>query len=191
MLEVVRTAAGPEWLPACVRVQCSSSGWPTATRRLHGVRIEYDQPMLALGIPVPLLSIPVSITTLPAPGAQDVPPATDFQGSLRQALEPWFVSDLPSQQTAAELLWTTPRTLRRRLAEEHTSWRAVVNDLKFARAVERLQKGRTTIRELAEELGYADPAHFTRFFRKRAGVPPSAYREQVARGEDLARRSRA
>jgi len=94
---------------------------------------------------------------------------------------------LPGQEIASELLWTTPRTLRRRLAEEGTSWRRIVNDLKFARAVARLQEGRSSVGEIAEELGYTDTAHFTRFFRRRAGIAPSAYRAEVEQANELAR----
>jgi transposase InsO family protein len=137
MLEVIRAAAGPNWLPERLKVECSSSGWAAATGRLPGVRIEYEQPLLAMAIPLPLLSLPISITPQPAPGAECEPPATDFQGSLRQVLEPWLAGGLPSQEIAAEMLGTTPRTLRRVLAEEGTSWRTAVNDLKFARAVTR------------------------------------------------------
>jgi AraC-like DNA-binding protein len=188
MLEVIRAAAGPEWLPERLMVECASSGWAAATSRLPGVRIQYDEPLLAVAIPVPLLSLPVSITALPAPGGECEPPATDFQGSLRQVLQPWFVGGPPSQAIAAEMLWTTPRTLRRRLAEEGTSWHGVVNDLKFARAVARLQEGRSSVGEIAEELGYSDAAHFTRFFLQRADVTPSAYREEIERARELARR---
>jgi AraC-like DNA-binding protein len=187
MLEVIRAAAGPQWLPRRLKVECSPSGWASVTSRLPDVRIEYDRPLLALAIPVPLLSIPISITALPAAGAACEPPPTDFRGSLRRLLEPWLEGALPSQEIAAEMLWTTPRSLRRRLKEEGTTWRAVVNDLKFATAVERLTRGRPCVREIAEELGYSAPAHFTRFFRHRAGVPPSAYREQIERARALAR----
>jgi AraC-like DNA-binding protein len=45
--------------------------------------------------------------------------------------------------------------------------------------------------EIADELGYIDAAHFTRFFRSRAGVLPSAYREEVERGRQLARQFRS
>jgi AraC-like DNA-binding protein len=187
MLEVVRAAAGPKWLPECVQVQCSPSGWPAATKRLPGVRFEYDRPMLALAIPVPLLALPIAIQPLAPPGAECASPAPDFQGSLRQVLEPCLEDGLPDQKTAAEMLWTTPRTLRRRLAQEDTAWRTVVDDVKFARAVDRLREGRASMREIAEELGYAAAAHFTRFFRRRAGVSPSAYRAEVARARTLAR----
>ena len=190
MLEVIRTAAGPEWLPERLKLECSSSGCTAATTRLYGIRIAYDQPVLGVAIPVPMLSIPVSITaSAPAPTVTEQLPATSFEDSLRQVLRPWFVAGLPSEDVAAELLWTSPRTLRRRLAEEGTTWRAVVSDLKFARAVERLDADSARMKEIGEELGFADSAHFTRFFRSRVGVSPSEYRNEVERGRQLARQS--
>jgi AraC-like DNA-binding protein len=187
MLEMVRAATGPTWLPERLKVMCSHSGWSAATSRFPGVRFEHDQPLLALAIPVPLLSVPISIEARAEAREEGEPPATDFQGSLRQVLEPWLTGGLPSQEVAAEMLGTPPRTLRRRLAEEGTSWHTIVSDLKFARAVTRLQEGRSSVREVAEELGYSVPAHFSRFFRHRAGVPPGAYREQIERARELAR----
>jgi len=191
MLEVVRAAAGAGWLPERLKVECSASGWAASMDRFRGVRTQYRQPMLALAIPVPLLSIPVAIRSHTAGGFELEPAATDFQGSLRQVLSPWLMGALPSQQLAADLLWTSPRTLRRRLAEEGATWRAFAQDLIFSRAVERLEEGRTSVRELAGELGYSSAEHFTRFFRSRAGVPPSAYREEIERGRELARGARA
>jgi AraC-like DNA-binding protein len=189
MLAVVRTAAGPAWLPDRLKVECSPSGWSAATSRLPGVRFEHHQPLLAMAIPAPLLSLPVCITALSRTGGHLEAPATDFQGSLRQVLEPLLTGGLPGQETAAEMLGMTPRTLRRRLAEENTSWHSVVNDLKFGRAVARLQQGRHSVREMAEELGFSVPAHFSRFFRRRAGVPPSAYREKIEQARELAGRT--
>jgi len=187
MLAVVRHAAGPAWLPDHLEVQCPATGWAGATSRLGGVRIQFDQPELALSIPVPLLALPVAIRAHSPAGDPLEPAATDFQGSLRQVLRPSLEGRLPDQQLAADLLWTSPRTLRRRLAEEGTSWRALAKDLVFSRAVERLLEGRSTVREIAEELGYSEPEHFTRFFRNRTGIPPSAYREEIEHARELAR----
>lgn len=39
-----------------------------------------------------------------------------------------------------------------------------------------------SVTEVARELGYEDPGHFSRFFSKAVGQAPSAYREAVARG---------
>jgi len=38
------------------------------------------------------------------------------------------------------------------------------------------------VTRIAEQLGYADPAYFSRFFRRGVGVSPSAYRQLVAQG---------
>jgi AraC-like DNA-binding protein len=187
MLEVIRTAAGASWLPERLEVQSASSGWAASTSRLRGIHIAFDQSRLAIAIPIPLLSIPVSITAHSAAGIAAEPPSTDFQGSMRQVLQPYLSGGLPTQVLAADLLWTSPRTLRRRLAEEGTTWRAVIHDMIFSKAVDELQQGRATVREIAEELGYSDAEHFTRFFRNRAGIPPSAYRAEVERAEELAR----
>jgi len=191
MLEVVRAAAGSAWLPHHLKIESPQSGWGAATKRLHGIHIQYGQPMLAIGIPTPLLSLPVSITSHSAPGPAGDEPASDFRGSLRQALRPLLAGGVPSQETAAELLCTTPRTLRRRLAKEHTTWRDEIHGLIFEKALLHLEEGRASVAEIAEDLGYSRPEHFTRFFRDRMGIPPSAYRAEVEQARELARRSQS
>jgi AraC family transcriptional regulator, transcriptional activator of pobA len=39
-----------------------------------------------------------------------------------------------------------------------------------------------SVSELAVSLGFADAAHFSRFFQKRMGVAPSAFRDGRWRG---------
>jgi len=185
MLEVIRAVAGPDWLPERLKLESSPSGWGAATTALPGVRIQYRGPVLAVAIPVPLLSLPSFIEVHPACTPEGEPPPPDFLGSLRQVLRPWIAGGLPGQEILAENLGMSSRCLRRRLEEEGTTWRAVVGDLIFARAVARLLEGRACVREVAEELGYSDTAHFTRFFQHRAGVPPSAYRARVERAREL------
>jgi AraC-like DNA-binding protein len=186
MLEVTRSAAGPSWLPERIKIESTASAWGDSQRLLPGVRIEYNQPLLALAIPLPMLSIPVSITPPPAAADETKSAPADFVGSLREVLHTSAPAKLLSQEFVAELLWVSPRTLRRRLAEAGTSWRAVQHDIIYSRAVERLTAGRVSVRELAEELGYANPEHFIRFFKNRTGVPPGAYRAEVEEGKRLA-----
>jgi AraC-like DNA-binding protein len=187
MLAVIRETAGPGWLPELLKLESPSSGWCAATNRLPGVQVQFDQPQLAIAIPVPLLSLPVSMTDQSSSGVEDELMITDFRGSLAEVVKPTWEGCLPSQQLAANLLWMSPRTLRRRLAEEGTTWRRFVHDLLFKRAVDRLMGRRHSIREIAEELGYSNAEHFTRFFRNRAGVPPSAFCEEVEQAQELAR----
>ena len=39
------------------------------------------------------------------------------------------------------------------------------------------------VKEVAARVGYEDPLYFSRLFRRRRGVPPSALRLRVAREE--------
>lgn len=191
MLKVIRTAAGPDWLPERLKLESPPSGWGAATTAFPGVRIEYGQPLLAVAIPIPLLSLPACVGIPPDCRSNSEPAPADFQGSLREVLRPWIATPLLSQDLAGEILGMSPRSLRRRLGEEGVTWRDIVEDLTFAHATSRLRDGRASVREIAEELGYSDTAHFTRFFRRRAGVPPSAYRAQVERATELVRRPQA
>ena len=188
MLEVIRAAAGPDWRPAQLMLECSPDGWGAAARALAGVRKLYGQRLLAVGIPSPLLALPISIEPLFDPGPPGEPAGEDFRTSLRQVLQMSMSEGLPAQDIIAEKLGMGGRSLRRRLALEGTCWRSIVQDVKFARASERLLKGGTAVHAIAQELGFSDPAHFTRFFRNRTGVPPIRWREHVESARELADR---
>ena len=49
-------------------------------------------------------------------------------------------------------------------------------------STEYLTKTDFTVSEIAERVGYANPAHFTNMFIKRIGCTPSEYREQMLQG---------
>lgn len=54
-----------------------------------------------------------------------------------------------------------------------------LNTLRMESAFSRLPGAQTPINRLAETLGFAEPQHFTRFFRQNLGIPPSEYRRRV------------
>jgi AraC-like DNA-binding protein len=190
MLEVIRAAAGPRWQPAGLKLECSRSGWGAVSPALAGVRKHYRAPLLAVALPTQLLALPISIQPLTDDGPTGEPAGDNFHGSLRQVLRAYRVGGVPEQHCVAETLRMSARSLRRRLEEEGTSWRAVVNDVKFAWADEQLKR-HVAVHEVAKRLGYADPAHFTRFFKHRTGVAPSRWRGHVERARELADRSRS
>lgn len=55
-----------------------------------------------------------------------------------------------------------------------------LNTLRMESAFGRLPGNGTTINDLSDSLGFSEPHHFSRFFRQNLGIPPSAYRRQVA-----------
>ena len=53
------------------------------------------------------------------------------------------------------------------------------NVLRFEAAVERLTHGNQSLGDLAHDLGFSAPGHFSRFFRQHLGITPSDYRRVV------------
>lgn len=81
-----------------------------------------------------------------------------------------------SMAQVAARLHMDPRTLRRRLAAEGTSFRALRAEIHQTLAIELLGTVGLTVAQVAQRLGYADPAAFTHAFTRWTGTPPSAYR---------------
>jgi len=54
-----------------------------------------------------------------------------------------------------------------------TSPSSLRNSLRLAHAYERLRPGTRTVAEVAAELGYCDPFHFSKAFKREFGFPPS------------------
>lgn len=87
----------------------------------------------------------------------------------------------PSLEVAARLFNMTPRTLHRRLVDEGTSFRDVLDDVRHTLAVEHLKSPHLSIDEIAYMLGYGELSNFRRAFKRWEGIAPSDYRRR-ARG---------
>ena len=74
-----------------------------------------------------------------------------------------------------------PRTLRRQLAAEGTSFREVVDRARTDVAVELLVVAGLPIRTVSQRLGFTDPNNFIRAFKRWTGLTPAAYRQQHPR----------
>lgn len=86
--------------------------------------------------------------------------------------------DLPSMQTVARELHMDPRTLRRRLTAEGTSFRDLLAQIRHRLAVELLAQD-MRLDEIARRLGYAETANFTHAFIRWEGMAPSYFRKSV------------
>ena len=68
------------------------------------------------------------------------------------------------------------RTFQRQLEKEGVSYSDLLADVRRSETLKRLKKRNATIAAIAADLGYSDPATFTRAFRKWTGLPPSRFR---------------
>lgn len=77
--------------------------------------------------------------------------------------------------SVARALGMNVRTLQRRLGELGTSFREVRDEHRRDTALASLGRDGTPINEVSSLLGYSDPAHFARAFRRWTGLSPSEY----------------
>ncbi|WP_037360622.1 AraC family transcriptional regulator [Amycolatopsis orientalis] len=92
--------------------------------------------------------------------------------------------ELPSMAQVATELHIDPRTLRRRLAAEQTSFRSLVDEVRATMSQALLDQVGLTVEEVARRLGYSETASFTHAFTRWYGIPPSRYRDGRAPARD-------
>lgn len=81
-------------------------------------------------------------------------------------------------EDVARLLHVSPRTLKRRLSDHGTSYSALIEELRQERAHLLLRDGTLSREQIAERLGYSDPANFARAFRRWTGKTPGQARRE-------------
>ena len=85
----------------------------------------------------------------------------------------------PSVAELAEPLGITPTQLNRLCRRHlHCSALAVLHQRVLLEAKRELGYTNLMVRQIADGLGFADPAYFTRFFLRQTGRSPSAWRQQ-------------
>jgi len=91
-------------------------------------------------------------------------------------VESEFGSDL-SLDDIARRIASSRRQLQRAYAEiGHTTFRDHLTRVRMDRAAAMLSTQPLTIREVANRVGYRQPAQFAKAFRRHCGVAPSEYR---------------
>ncbi len=101
-------------------------------------------------------------------------------GSLTAALTRFFQDTVapPSLGEAANYLHMSPRSLKRKLNAERSSYQLLVDQHRERLAKQLLNDPRRSVAGIAQELGYTAPENFTRAFRKWTGMSPTDMRRQ-------------
>lgn len=182
MVEVVSAATGDTWRPAEIDLQSGGEPFSVDSGRLAGVRINVGRPTTSFSFPRSLLSRRLQWSS-PQPASAAEPRsrapssvATDFLGSVREIVAALLKVGESDVVVAAEAAGTSVRSLQRGLQENGVSFSRLVDEVRFALSSRRLEDPDVKIVEIALELGYSDPAHFTRAFRRWSSVTPFEYR---------------
>lgn len=85
----------------------------------------------------------------------------------------------PSINSVADSLYMTTRTITRRLKEEGSSFQQIKDVVRRDRAINLLTLHSLPVKNIAEMVGYSDPAVFSRAFKMWTGVSPKKYKEKL------------
>jgi len=108
--------------------------------------------------------------------AQRVQNRSGFSGPVRHVIVEQLGKTILTPDTVAEALAVSRRTLSRRLADEGSSFRSILDEARREFACALLQDPTLSIRDVALFLQYSEPAAFTRSFRRWTGQTPRAFR---------------
>lgn len=95
---------------------------------------------------------------------------------VRGLLAPEAGGEIPDLATTARLLGLSPRTLRRRLEAEGTSFQQLKNHQRCRLAQQLLSESSLSVQAIAERCGFEEASAFHRAFRYWSGMTPGQFR---------------
>ncbi len=94
-----------------------------------------------------------------------------------------LIRELPSGQVTEEAiakdLNMSQRTLQRKLREEGTTYKELLDETRRDLAAKYIQVSNVSINEITYLLGFSEPSNFSRAFKRWTGVSPSVYRQSA------------
>jgi AraC-like DNA-binding protein len=111
-------------------------------------------------------------------------PQLELIEKLQRSLRVLLLSGVASGDAIAEMVAMHRRTLNRRLKAQGTTFREVLEAVRFDAACQLLSATQMAVDDIAAALGYADAGPFTRAFRRRSGTAPGQWR-QAARARHV------
>jgi len=172
--------------PAEILLSRPAPGDPSAYQRLGRCPVRFGQSQTGLLLPSASLAF-----RLPEADASrhDVARASlvsaledsrrNMGSHVRHLLRPQLLTGQANMEDVALRLGLHPRTLRRRLRQEGTSFEAIKDEVRHAAARELLMLGALGIADIAFTLDYASVSSFVHAFRRWSGVSPGRWREQA------------
>lgn len=178
MAEVLRVLTNHQWSPIRIGIQSKNIEDFSRLPSLEHAEFYVERPVTALEIPLSLLDFPVKATLPKTSNFAPVTQPLSFKAQFTLAITPYLSMGKLPIKLAAEILRLNVRTLQRRLSAENIIYKSFIEQLVFEDMKTRLSETDESITQLANRFGYSDSAHFTRSFKRIAGVTPSAYRSK-------------
>lgn len=172
MINMIRIFTDKSWQPTTILLQNSAKDTQSALGLFESSHLKHNHKFTAINFPKSFL------------GHNNLEKSqnTSFKQlvQLEHHIEDILLStnDMASISTelVADLCGISTRSMQRRLQNEGTSFRLLIDEVKVKKAKGLLSNTEEKIQAISVVLGYADSSHFVRAFKRSTGLTPSEYR---------------
>jgi AraC-like DNA-binding protein len=179
-IHIVRQFAGPDWAPATIAFEARYTPSPACQSLWPNSRFLSGQEASWIDVPISFLALPNRANENPPRLQSEEVERSDYEiiETLKLMLPSYLDQGPPVLAEIAEMAGVSTRSFQRKLSHAGLTYSDLVDTVRFENASKLLRDTDLKIIEVAFSSGYADPAHFTRAFRRIAGVTPRQFREQ-------------
>ncbi|MEA1889924.1 MAG: helix-turn-helix domain-containing protein [Pseudomonadota bacterium] len=186
---VVQKTLGQRWRPAEITFQSKFVPCDAAFEKFPNTRFLFGQKNTSITVSASLMSRSLNdgqgkpefhqgLVSAQSSQRPQQSLALDYPESLKLLLRSYIQQSYPDVNLAAEIASTSVRTMQRRLGQYGLNYSSLVQQARFEVATEMLADPSVKIIDIAHAIGYSDPSHFARSFRRISGVSPGEYRRQ-------------
>jgi AraC-like DNA-binding protein len=180
-----RALLGRPFVPRRVELMHAPPDDVSEHRRFFGVPLAFLSDGNGLRFDATLLDAPLvhsdpSLALVLRRHADDLlarlPTPAGIAAKLRRQLTETLASEPPDAERSARALGMSVRSLQRRLEEEGTSFKAVLDEARSTLALSHLRDPKRTVSEVAFLVGFSELSAFSRAFRRWTGQSPAGWR---------------
>tara|TARA_B100000446_G_scaffold33953_6_gene29503 strand:- start:2041 stop:3033 length:993 start_codon:yes stop_codon:yes gene_type:complete len=178
---VMRALCGENWKPRAVYFEHPELSSISGFHRFFGSPIAFNNQFTGIAFDPACLEKANKIVTGTNLDQEDRPvrPMTDLTlpAQIKNVIALFIDNDACSIEKVAHHLSMSKRTIQRRLQEEQTNFKDLVNEVRSEQALQLMRNAHYSLAEIAAMIGYSQLSAFSRSFKRWHGVSPQSWRK--------------
>lgn len=187
VVHMCRLIYGPDFNPRRVELAHQGNGCRQKRREFFRSPITYEAPTNTISVDMTVANKPLSTANAELAHANEKVIADYLAGfddaTMSSRVKARLVDDLPSgnltEKAIAESLFVSLRSLQRKLRDEGTTYKKILEGTRRELAEGFVKDQTLTLNEITYLLGFSEISSFSRFFKRWTGKPPSVYRQSL------------